>query len=171
VVVSLLKDTVSVVRATSIRVLSDFLIAVKVFPPSYALLFPQYIFPKMDVLVHDTEVSVRVAVAESLGQISHAARWFLEINETMKLYEAVSDQDVPVIEKHEKPTSNSDFPDHVAKLLDDEPDTPSSFNALSNDEHSTECKNINSSNLLPNSFESRISVLYYYINKHHRGVG
>jgi len=165
VVVSLLNDTDSVVRATSIRVLSDVLIAVKVFPPSDALLFPQYIFPKMDALVHDTEVSVRVAVAESLGQISHAARWFLEINETMKLYEAVSDQDVPVIEKHEKATSNSDFPDHVAKLLDDEPDTPLSYNALSNDEHSTESRNINSSKLLPNSFESQISVLHETVSR------
>ena len=55
----------------------------------------------MDALVHDTKVSVRVAVATSLGQMLHASRWIREINETITLYEAFSDQDVSVIEKHE----------------------------------------------------------------------
>ena len=77
------------------------MIVVKVFPPPDALHFPQYIFPKMDALVHDTKVSVRVAVATSLGQMLHASRWIREINETITLYEAFSDQDVSVIEKHE----------------------------------------------------------------------
>ena len=91
IIVCFLEDTDTFVRATAIRVLTSVLQLIRMFPPSDALLLPRYIFPRLDLLVNDADVAVRVAFSECLAQISIVARHFLDVSEAMKLHESLGE--------------------------------------------------------------------------------
>jgi WD40 repeat protein/serine/threonine protein kinase len=114
--VALLEDPNTAVRATSIRVLARVLEVVKVFNPSDAMLFPQFIFKKVAHLVHDDQMIVRVAFAESVAILAEAAQRFLEVTQAKRLYETVA-AGVSPSDKYHPAGPTSAFTDDVANLL------------------------------------------------------
>ena len=162
IIVRFLDDSEVIVRCVAIKVLASVLENIRIFPPSDALIFPQFIFPRLDIVVNDPDVAVRVSFAESIAKISHAAQRFLDINEAMKLHESLGNVMTNEEEKDGKHRNvPSDFPDHVAKLLDEEPTTPTS--SISGSEHfpneSDLVRNFSAMTLVENTYEAELKNL------------
>ena len=127
-VVSLLDDPNAVIRARSIRVLANVLSLLQGFSPSDSLLFPQYIFKRISHLVHDDQLIVRMAFAESIALLAETAQRFLDVTHAARLYEAVGGSIATHTEggsgtssssnSTTKQTPISHFSEDLAKLLD-----------------------------------------------------
>lgn len=75
-VISMLSDPTAVVRCAALDTLCDVLSLVQDFPPSDAMIFPEYILPMLSMLPDDTEESVRICYASNIYKIAVTAYRF-----------------------------------------------------------------------------------------------
>eukprot|EP00903_Cladosiphon_okamuranus_P008555 g8210.t1 len=87
---TMLEDSVPVVRATAVRSLRALLGMVTSFPPSDSNIFLLYIFPALQRLPSDSSDLVRIAFAESLASLAETSRRFLETAYAMRRAAAAS---------------------------------------------------------------------------------
>ena len=59
---------------------------VTVITPSNAAIFPEYIIPNVQYLVHDPEVSVRAMYAQCIAQLANTAMRYLEMGQALKAH-------------------------------------------------------------------------------------
>jgi hypothetical protein len=104
-VVSLLDDPLPSIRATSLRLLTHLLGLIRVFPPSDAKLFPQYIFKHVSKLADDEDLLVRIAFAEAIVGLAETAKRFLDVSQAMTMYKIIS-ADAAAEEGEGVPSSN-----------------------------------------------------------------
>jgi phosphoinositide-3-kinase, regulatory subunit 4 len=75
-VISMLSDPTAVVRCAALDTLCDVLSLVQDFPPSDAMIFPEYILPMLSMLPDDSEESVRICYASNIYKIAVTAYRF-----------------------------------------------------------------------------------------------
>ncbi|KAG8768849.1 Serine/threonine-protein kinase [Ceratobasidium sp. 428] len=85
-VVDLLHDEAAVVRAASVRTLTQVLMLVAVITPSNASIFPEYIFPNVRHLATDPDESVRCMFAQCIAPLAEAATKYLELSQALKAH-------------------------------------------------------------------------------------
>lgn len=73
------RDEFAQVRAGAVRSITQCLSAIGRVPLSDANIFPEYILPEISHLVNDTDVVVRLALAETISVLSSTALRFLEV--------------------------------------------------------------------------------------------
>ena len=78
VLVSLISDSATVVRAEAIRAMTRVLRLVRAFPPSDFNVFPEYIFPAIHRLPNDPNELVRLAFAECIPLLAETSCEYLE---------------------------------------------------------------------------------------------
>lgn len=76
-IIGMLSDPAAIVRCAALESLCDILALVKVFPPSDAKIFPEYILPMLSKLPSDSEESVRICYASNIYKIALTAYRFL----------------------------------------------------------------------------------------------
>ncbi|XP_078170868.1 serine/threonine-protein kinase VPS15-like isoform X1 [Carex rostrata] len=75
-VIAMLSDPMAVVRCAALDTLCDVLSLVQDFPPSDAMIFPEYILPMLSMLPDDSEESVRICYASNIYKIAITAYRF-----------------------------------------------------------------------------------------------
>jgi phosphoinositide-3-kinase, regulatory subunit 4 len=75
-VISMLSDPTAVVRCAALDTLCNVLSLVQDFPPSDAMIFPEYILPMLSMLPDDSEESVRICYASNIYKIAVTAYRF-----------------------------------------------------------------------------------------------
>ncbi|KAJ3698963.1 hypothetical protein LUZ61_002668 [Rhynchospora tenuis] len=75
-VIAMLSDPTAVVRCAALDTLCDVLSLVQDFPPSDAMIFPEYILPMLSMLPDDPEESVRICYASNIYKIAITAYRF-----------------------------------------------------------------------------------------------
>ncbi|XP_072977494.1 serine/threonine-protein kinase VPS15 isoform X1 [Typha angustifolia] len=76
-VIVMLSDPSAIVRCAALETLGDILPLVRDFPPSDAMIFPEYILPMLSTLPDDPEESVRICYASNIFKIALTAYRFL----------------------------------------------------------------------------------------------
>lgn len=76
-VIAMLSDPAAIVRCAALETLCDILTLVQDFPPSDAMIFPEYILPMLSMLPDDPEESVRICYASNISTIASTAYRFL----------------------------------------------------------------------------------------------
>ncbi|XP_020111935.1 probable serine/threonine-protein kinase vps15 isoform X2 [Ananas comosus] len=76
-VIAMLSDPAAIVRCAAVETLCDILALVQDFPPSDAMIFPEYILPMLSMLPDDPEESVRICYASNIYKIAFTAYRFL----------------------------------------------------------------------------------------------
>ncbi|XP_029116329.1 serine/threonine-protein kinase VPS15 isoform X2 [Elaeis guineensis] len=76
-VIAMLSDPAAIVRCAALETLCDILPLVRDFPPSDAMIFPEYILPMLSMLPDDPEESVRICYASNIFKIALTAYRFL----------------------------------------------------------------------------------------------
>ncbi|RZR89936.1 hypothetical protein BHM03_00017747 [Ensete ventricosum] len=77
-VIVMLSDPAAIVRCAALETLCDILPSVQDFPPSDAMIFPEYILPMLSMLPDDPEESVRICYASNISKIAMTAyRFFI----------------------------------------------------------------------------------------------
>ncbi|CAL9043768.1 unnamed protein product [Musa banksii] len=76
-VIVMLSDPAAIVRCAALETLCDILPSVQDFPPSDAMIFPEYILPMLSMLPDDPEESVRICYASNISKIAMTAYRFL----------------------------------------------------------------------------------------------
>ncbi|XP_074567375.1 serine/threonine-protein kinase VPS15 [Curcuma longa] len=76
-VIAMLSDPAAIVRCAALETLCDILTLVQDFPPSDAMIFPEYILPMLSMLPDDPEESVRICYARNISTIALTAYRFL----------------------------------------------------------------------------------------------
>ncbi|KAG6478579.1 serine/threonine-protein kinase VPS15-like [Zingiber officinale] len=76
-VIAMLSDPAAIVRCAALETLCDILTLVQDFPPSDAMIFPEYILPMLSMLPDDPEESVRICYASNISTIALTAYRFL----------------------------------------------------------------------------------------------
>mmetsp|Transcript_21357 Transcript_21357/g.59171 ORF Transcript_21357/g.59171 Transcript_21357/m.59171 type:complete len:1292 (-) Transcript_21357:4085-7960(-) len=89
VVLALLKDSDSLVRASALHTVTKTLVMLQSFPPSDAQVMPQYIFKRVAPLLTDSSLAVRLALAQNMGGLAETAHRFLDISHAVRLVQAV----------------------------------------------------------------------------------
>ncbi|WOL13904.1 phosphoinositide 3-kinase regulatory subunit 4 isoform X1 [Canna indica] len=82
-VIAMLSDPAAIVRCAALETLCDILPLVEDFPPSDAMIFPEYILPMLSMLPDDPEESVRICYASNISKIALTAYTFLIRAETL----------------------------------------------------------------------------------------
>ncbi|XP_042473564.1 serine/threonine-protein kinase VPS15-like isoform X1 [Zingiber officinale] len=82
-VIAMLSDPAAIVRCAALETLCDILTLVQDFPPSDAMIFPEYIFPMLSMLPDDPEESVRICYASNISKIALSSYRFLIQAETI----------------------------------------------------------------------------------------
>lgn len=87
--VTMLQDQDALVRAHSLKALTEALSSIKSFSPSDSKLFSQYIFKRVSPLLSDPSLSVRLAFAENIALLAESALRFLDVTHAVRLYDAI----------------------------------------------------------------------------------
>lgn len=86
-----LEDSYSLIKITSLRIISALTSIVEEFDPIEVNFFPQYIFPNLGRIARDNELIVRIAFAECMGTLALTAKHFLDRGQSIFLHKAVAD--------------------------------------------------------------------------------
>ncbi|KAG9127307.1 Serine/threonine-protein kinase [Ceratobasidium sp. 392] len=121
-VIDLLHDEAAIVRAASIRTLTQVLMLVAVITPSNASIFPEYIFPNVRHLATDSDESVRCMFAQCIAPLAETASRYLELGQALKAHGTfklsdVQDTDEMVFEKMSREASIQDLHSAVQDIL------------------------------------------------------
>ncbi|TPX35937.1 hypothetical protein SmJEL517_g01766 [Synchytrium microbalum] len=89
--VSLLSDEAAIVRATTVKILTEIIWMVESISTGDANIFPEYILPNLRRFTSDSEVFVRATYAQCIASLAETAKRFLDLSATLRSSDPDSD--------------------------------------------------------------------------------